>query len=145
MGAVIGKPNFGYLIGHINGGEIRYGDFLTAIINFLLIAAVVLLLPRSSQPNTSLKFHPTPATPATNAGPQCLRNHPAGSHPLQILHPSPDKLIAAVPANKDRCAAIPITKPPVNQKAKNAKRNDGVERISEQHPVVPFFNPCISH
>ncbi len=41
LGAVIGKPNFGYLVGHINGGEVRYGDFLTAIVNFLLIAAVV--------------------------------------------------------------------------------------------------------
>src|SRR2546430_5453028 len=40
MGAFIGKPNFGYLVAHINGGEIHYGDFLTAVINFLLIAAV---------------------------------------------------------------------------------------------------------
>jgi large conductance mechanosensitive channel len=41
LGAVVGKPNFDYLVGHINGGEIKYGTFITAVINFLLIAAVV--------------------------------------------------------------------------------------------------------
>src|SRR5215469_1641055 len=41
LGAFIGKPNFDYLIAHVNGGEVKYGTFLTAVINFLLIAAVV--------------------------------------------------------------------------------------------------------
>src|ERR1700678_3752887 len=79
MGAIIGKPNFGYLVGHINGGEIRYGDFLTAIINFLLIAAVVyfvLVLPTQS---LLKKFHPTPATPATKPCPQCLGDIPSAA------------------------------------------------------------------
>jgi large conductance mechanosensitive channel len=41
LGAIIGKPNFDYLIAHVNGGEIKYGTFVTALINFLLIALVV--------------------------------------------------------------------------------------------------------
>ena len=41
LGAIIGKPNFDYLIAHVNGGEIKYGTFITALINFLLIALVV--------------------------------------------------------------------------------------------------------
>ena len=41
LGAIIGKPNFDYLVGHVNGGEIKYGTFFTAIVNFILIAAVV--------------------------------------------------------------------------------------------------------
>ena len=76
LGAVIGKPNFGYLVGHINGGEIRYGDFFTAIVNFVLIAAVVyffLVLPTQY---LLKKFHPTPATPATKPCPQCLSDIP---------------------------------------------------------------------
>jgi large conductance mechanosensitive channel len=77
LGALIGKPNFGYLVGHINGGEIRYGDFLTAIVNFLLIAAVVyffLVLPTQY---LLKKFHPTEATPpATKPCPQCLSDIP---------------------------------------------------------------------
>jgi len=41
LGAFIGKPNFDYLVGHINGGEIKYGAFFTAVLNFLILAAVV--------------------------------------------------------------------------------------------------------
>ncbi len=77
LGAVIGKPNFGYLIAHIHGGEIRYGDFFTAVVNFLLIAAVVyffLVLPTQY---LLKKFHPTPTAPATKACPQCLSDIPA--------------------------------------------------------------------
>ncbi|NYF89019.1 large conductance mechanosensitive channel protein MscL [Tunturiibacter empetritectus] len=77
LGAVIGKPNFGYLIAHVNGGEIRYGDFITAIINFLLIAGVVyffLVLPIQY---LLKKFHPTIAEPpATKPCPQCLGDIP---------------------------------------------------------------------
>ena len=79
LGAIIGKPNFGYLVGHINGGEIRYGDFLTAIVNFLLIAAVVyffLVLPTQY---LIKKFHPTVTPPATKACPQCLSDIPAAA------------------------------------------------------------------
>jgi large conductance mechanosensitive channel len=77
LGAVIGKPNFGYLIGHINGGEIRYGDFLTAIVNFLLIAAVVyffLVLPTQY---LIKKFMAAPA--ATKPCPQCLSDIPVAA------------------------------------------------------------------
>src|ERR1700722_16739709 len=30
LGAIIGKPNFDYLVGHVNGGVIEYGKFFTA-------------------------------------------------------------------------------------------------------------------
>ena len=77
LGAFIGKPNFGYLVGHINGGEIRYGDFLTAVINFLILAAVIyffLVLPTQYLVK---KFHPAEATPpATKPCPQCLSDIP---------------------------------------------------------------------
>jgi len=80
LGAVIGKPNFGYLIGHINGGEIHYGDFLTAIVNFLLIAAVVyffLVLPTQY---LLKKFNPPAAAPpATKPCPQCLGDIPVAA------------------------------------------------------------------
>ena len=77
LGAVVGKPNFGYLVGHVNGGEIRYGDFFTAIVNFLLIAGVVyffLVLPTQY---LLKKFHP--AVPATKPCPQCLSDVPAAA------------------------------------------------------------------
>jgi large conductance mechanosensitive channel len=80
LGAFIGKPNFGYLVGHINGGEIRYGDFLTAVINFLILAAVIyffLVLPTQY---LAKKFHPAEATPpATKSCPQCLSDIPVAA------------------------------------------------------------------
>ncbi len=79
LGAVIGKPNFGYLVGHINGGEIRYGDFLTAIVNFLLIAAVVyffLILPTQY---LIKRTHPDVTPPATKPCPQCLSDIPVAA------------------------------------------------------------------
>ena len=77
LGAVIGKPNFGYLIGHINGGEIRYGDFLTAVVNFLILAAVVYFFLVMPTQYLLKKFHPAEATPpATKPCPQCLSDIP---------------------------------------------------------------------
>jgi large conductance mechanosensitive channel len=77
LGAIIGKQDFGYLVAHVNGGVIKYGDFLTAIVNFLLIAGVVyffLVLPTQY---LLKKFHPAVATPpATKPCLQCLSDIP---------------------------------------------------------------------
>jgi large conductance mechanosensitive channel len=78
LGATIGKPNFDYLVGHINGGEIKYGAFLTAVLTFLILASVVyffLVLPTQY---LLKKFNP-PAEPApvtTKPCPQCLSDVP---------------------------------------------------------------------
>jgi len=78
LGAIIGKPNFDNLILHIHGGEIKYGVFLTAVVNFLLIAGVVyffLVLPTQY---LLKKFNPPAAEPppATKPCPQCLSDIP---------------------------------------------------------------------
>jgi large conductance mechanosensitive channel len=79
LGALIGKPNFGYLVAHVHGGEIRYGDFLTAIVNFLLIAGVVyffLVLPTQY---LIKRFHPAEVPPPTKTCPQCLSDVPTAA------------------------------------------------------------------
>jgi large conductance mechanosensitive channel len=79
LGAFIGKPNFDYLVAHINGGEIKYGTFITAIINFLLIAAVVyffLVLPTQY---LLKKYYPALLAPTTKACPQCLSDIPVAA------------------------------------------------------------------
>ncbi len=78
LGAVIGKPNFDYLVGHVNGGEIKYGTFLTAVINFLLIAAVVYFLLVLPTQYLLKKFNPpaAEAPPTTKPCPQCLGDIP---------------------------------------------------------------------
>jgi large conductance mechanosensitive channel len=75
LGALIGKPNYDYLVFNLHGGVIKYGTFITAIINFLLIAGVVyffLVLPTQY---LLKKFNP-PAPPTTKPCPQCLGDIP---------------------------------------------------------------------
>jgi large conductance mechanosensitive channel len=77
LGAVIGKPNYDYLVFNLHGGVIKYGTFITAIINFLLIAGVVyffLVLPTQY---LLKKFNPPAvAPPTTKPCPQCLGDIP---------------------------------------------------------------------
>ena len=39
--AIVGKPDFSALTLNVNGGVIKYGNFLNALISFLIIAFVV--------------------------------------------------------------------------------------------------------
>jgi large conductance mechanosensitive channel len=77
LGALIGKPNYDYLVFNLHGGVIKYGTFITAIINFLLIAGVVyffLVLPTQY---LLKKFNPpVVAPPTTKPCPQCLGDIP---------------------------------------------------------------------
>ncbi len=77
LGAIIGKPNFDYLVGHVNGAEIKYGTFLTSVVNFLLIAAVVYFLLVVPTQYLLKRFNPPKAEPlSTHACPQCLGDIP---------------------------------------------------------------------
>lgn len=41
IAALVGKPDFSALTLSVNGGVIKYGDFLNSVVSFLLIASVV--------------------------------------------------------------------------------------------------------
>lgn len=47
IAAIVGKPNFNNLTFTIGEGVIYYGRFLTALINFLIIAATLFVIIRS--------------------------------------------------------------------------------------------------
>ncbi len=80
LGAFIGKPDFGYLIANVHGGEVKYGDFLTAIVNFLILAAVVYFFLVVPTQYLLKKFNPPAAEPpATRACPQCLGDIPVAA------------------------------------------------------------------
>jgi large conductance mechanosensitive channel len=90
IAAVVRKPDFSALVLNVNGGIIKYGDFLNALISFLIIAFVVyffVVLPV----NTLLaKFHPkVVAPPTTKPCPQCLSDIPVAatrcSHCTQLV------------------------------------------------------------
>jgi large conductance mechanosensitive channel len=81
IAATVHKPDFSYLVLHVNGGVIKYGDFLNAIISFLLIAAAVyflVVLPINTL-LARMKRNEQPATPATKQCPECLSEIPAAA------------------------------------------------------------------
>lgn len=82
LGAIIGKPDFGYLKFTLHGGEILYGDFITAIINFMLIASVVyffLVLPTQYLLKRFNPPSPVEAPPPVKTCPQCLSDIPVAA------------------------------------------------------------------
>jgi large conductance mechanosensitive channel len=74
-----GKPNFDTLVLTINGSNIKYGTFLTALIAFVLIAAGVyffFVMPYNRLQSRLRK----PAESNTRACPQCLSVIPVAAH-----------------------------------------------------------------
>ena len=77
IAAIVHKPDFSYLVLDVNGGKIKYGNFLNAAIQFVLIASAVyffVVLPL----NALLKrFNPAKAEPPkTRPCPECLSDIP---------------------------------------------------------------------
>ena len=75
IAAVVGKPDFSALVFTINGTPIKYGSFLTALINFLIIAFVIyffLVLPFQKL----LARIKGPEAATTKPCPQCLSDIP---------------------------------------------------------------------
>jgi large conductance mechanosensitive channel len=90
IAAVVHKPDFSFLLLHVHGGVIKYGDFLNALISFLIIAATVyflVLLPVNTLMN---KFKPNVVVPpSTKPCPECLSDIPIAakrcSHCAQLV------------------------------------------------------------
>ena len=49
IGAVFGKPNFNDLTFDLGDGVVRYGRFITALINFLIIGTVLFFIVRTAE------------------------------------------------------------------------------------------------
>lgn len=80
LGAFIGKPNFDYLIANVNGGKVLYGAFLTAVVNFFILAFVVYFFLVVPTQYLLKRFNPPKAEPlTTRACPQCLGDIPVAA------------------------------------------------------------------
>ena len=55
VAAIVGEPSFDDLNFELNGTPIYYGRFLTALVNFLIVAAVVFLVVKALNSLTSLR------------------------------------------------------------------------------------------
>jgi large conductance mechanosensitive channel len=74
IAAIIGKPDFSYLVADVNGSKVNYGLFLNALIGFLLIAAAVyffMVAPMNAWKERQARGE-TPPDPSTKKCPECL-------------------------------------------------------------------------
>jgi large conductance mechanosensitive channel len=78
IGATVGKPNFSGLVVHVGSGAITIGNFLNAVIEFLIVASVVyfaVVLPLNAL-LARIKKPETLAEPTTKPCPECLSDIP---------------------------------------------------------------------
>jgi large conductance mechanosensitive channel len=78
IAALIGKPNFAALNVFINGTPIPYGEFLDALLSFLMIAAAVyffMVAPMNAWKARAAK-NAAPADPTSKKCPECLSEIP---------------------------------------------------------------------
>jgi large conductance mechanosensitive channel len=74
IAAIVGKPDFSYLVADVNGSKVTYGLFLNALISFLLIAAAVyffMVAPINAW-NERRRRGEAPADPTTKKCPECV-------------------------------------------------------------------------
>ena len=78
ISAIVSKPNFSSLILEVHGGKIQYGDFLNALLDFLIKASVVYFFIVAPLNYLLAKVKgPVPeALPTTKVCPQCLSDVP---------------------------------------------------------------------
>ena len=81
IAALIGKPDFSAIIFEVNGSKFLVGDFLNALISFLLIAAAVyyfVVLPVNALMARMHKEEP-PGAPDKKPCPECLSDIPVAA------------------------------------------------------------------
>jgi len=80
IAAIVSQPDFSYLQFTINGSRFLYGDFINALLSFLIIAAAVyffVVLPINAL--VSRARREPPADPTTRKCPECLSEIAIGS------------------------------------------------------------------
>ena len=89
----LGSTDFSSFSVVIRGVEIRYGAFLTAVINFLIMAFVVFLLVKAINKLRLIGKNEPPKEPATKACPFCCNDIPIAAtrcpHCTSSLEESP--------------------------------------------------------
>ena len=79
IAAIGGKPDFGNLAFNVNGTPVRYGNFINAIISFLITAGIVyflIVLPT----NYLIAKMKGPQAATTKPCPECLSDIPLAAH-----------------------------------------------------------------
>jgi large conductance mechanosensitive channel len=81
IAAIVGKPDFSAIVFTVNGSKFLIGDFINALISFLLIAAAVyffVVLPVNTL-MARIRRGEAPPDPTTKKCPECLSEIPIGA------------------------------------------------------------------
>jgi large conductance mechanosensitive channel len=81
IAAIVGAPDFSGIAFEVNGSKLLVGDFLNAVIAFLMLATVVyffVVLPMNTL-MARLKRGEVPPDPTTKKCPECLSEIPIGA------------------------------------------------------------------
>ena len=78
IAAIVGKPDFSAMNFTINGTAFPFGDFINAIVSFLLVAAAVyfFVVTPINALVARMRKAPAPADPTTKKCPECLSEIP---------------------------------------------------------------------
>jgi len=81
LAAIVGKPDFSYLILELHGGKIKYGNFLNAVIAFLMVASaiyfgVIVPVNKITARAKALRGPEAAPIPTTKSCPECLSEIP---------------------------------------------------------------------
>ena len=78
IAAIVGKPDFSAIVFEVNGSKFLIGDFINAVVSFLLIGAAVyffVVLPVNTL-MARIKRGEAPADPTTKRCPECVSEVP---------------------------------------------------------------------
>jgi len=77
IAALFGKPDFATLTFTVNSSKFLYGDFINAVISFVIVGAVIYFFVIAPFTALVARFHKEPpADPTTKKGPECMSEIP---------------------------------------------------------------------
>ena len=83
IAATVGKPDFSGVVLSVHSGKIAVGNFLNAVVSFLIVAATIyfaIVLPMNHiMTRVKSRNAPPPPAPTTKTCPECLSEIPLGA------------------------------------------------------------------
>ena len=79
IAAIVGKPDFSAIVFEVNGSKFPVGDFINALVSFLLISAAVyfmVVVPVNALMARMKRGEAPPPDPTTKKCPECLSDVP---------------------------------------------------------------------
>lgn len=80
IAALVGKPDFSAIVFTINGSKFLIGDFINAVVAFVLVAAAIYYFVIVPMNAVSGRFKKPDAAPSTETCPECLSEIPLHAH-----------------------------------------------------------------